>query len=366
MRRRTLMASGLLIGMVGCTRTRNPAPQVSSRSSEVMGAEAGDFALLFSNLGAGEDPAQRQGRVCLLGSDGVPKGTVEFTPMDNARLTTHNGAVAWLANDAAHYWADTHRTWTSMPSHGGAVDTLLPAEDHVLAIINEGTQDPESYQSGLFLFNASEGRAWKHPGYLGSGTGWSQGVCFGFSSSKLFDTEVQLTILDENAGAERFGPSVNGSSVWGERLVNIGEHSYALIAQGTSGPVAELWQVDVKNRSVSPVPLAGAAAEVSGWYSAGGPNSLTAIGDEVFWLDNAGLWAADPSSGDTRLVKDLADDAAVSWFLSSTGLIGVSGSRGVWDIALYSTADGKPQRRIEGIRIDGPSDLYPFGAVCVG
>lgn len=363
MRRRSLLISGVVFGLAGCT----PRPEPTSfPSASDVAVETDDFALIFSNLAAGEDPEQRQGVVILLDAEGGMKAKVEFTPMDNARLITHNGAVAWLATDAAHHWHTTHRAWGAMPSHGGAVGTLLPAEDNVLAIINEGTQDPETYQSGLLLFNNSEALPWKHAGVLGSSVGWSQGQVFGFSKANILTSEVQLTSLNRDTEVVTFGPVIDDSSVWGDRLVNVGDHTYALVAEGTSGAVAQLWQIDPDAQTVTPIPLDGPGAEVSDWYIDGGPASLTAIGDEVYWLDSAGVWAAAPESGSTRLVKGLSGEPQASWFLSTTGLIRVSGAEGRWDLEVFSAVDGKPSERVREIHVDGPRDLYPFGAVRVG
>lgn len=363
MRRRALLQMSLLAGLVGCTPAPDPTQAPSAMGDDHVSVESGDFAILFSNLAAGEDPKSRQGYVSLVSADGTRKGGVAFTPMDNARLFSHQGAVAWLANDAAHHWGKEHRSWKNMPSHGGAVDTLLPADDRILAVINEGTEDPETYESGLFLFDATESQPWKHPGFLGEGVGWSSGVAFGFSAKSLYEENVQLTLLGPGNGQESFGPVIEGSRVWGERIVNLGGHSYALTSLASTGVAAELWQIDANIKSVTAVPLVGPGADVADWYTVAGPSSLTPVGEELFWLSGAGLWAANPRSGETRLVKNLAEEESAGWFLGVSGLVGLRRNSTGWSLRHFNAVDGQGEHNIESITLEGPGDLYPHGAV---
>lgn len=361
MRRRSFLTAGLVLSVTGCSWGDK---RVSN--DHLRPVRAGDYGLLFSNLFAGEDPAESQGRVVLVDPDGDGAAAVSFVPMDNARLVTHGGALAWLSDDAAHIWKSTHVRWPGLAAPG-AVDHLVVAGEGFLGVVNEGSPDGVGYSSGFALFGEGGMQTWQYPGWLGNGVAWFDTHAIGWATSTLMGVEARLTELGPEESGTGFGPEVWGSGVWGGRLVRSGNFVYTIVVPHRDGG-AELWRIDPASLTTNPIPLRGPeGVDVDEWYAAGdGPAFLTAVGEELYWLAMGSLWSASIRTGEVREVAELPALESPSWFLDGGGLIAVVRDGHGWSIQDFSPTTAEPRRTVTGISVDGPKDMLPFGAVRVG
>lgn len=363
MKRRTLFTSGALLALGGCTGGLEPDPAIVPSTSPAQGgARPGDYAILLDNFGAGEDPHQRDGVLCLIGPDGALRGHTWFRPMDNARLISNNGAVAWMANDAAHHWSATHTIWAEMPYAGGAVDTILPAGNHVVAVINIGSSDGQGYESGLVEFNGDDFSAWDYTGKLSPSTGATATAIVGFSAPGLSDQDLQLTVLTRDAEHVRFGPKIETSLLWGSRMVHAQDRICLLAASAFSGQAGTVWLIDPDTQSIDIVNLTGEAGAVDSWFSEDGPSQLIAVDHQLYWRAGPNLWSADPLTGQSRRVMSLD---GTGWFLEPSGLIQLERQGPQATLKRYDPVDGSHVETVNTDALPDARGVAPVGAVLI-
>ena len=345
------------MGLAGCAK---PGPTESPRTPSV---RPGDYAILLSNFAAGDDPRTRDGIVLLVSPEGTVRGSIRFRPIDNARLATHNGSIAWMANDAAHHWGAKHKVWSEIDFTGGAVDNLIPAGDRFLAVINMGSSDGVGYESGLLLFDGTDIASWSHPGHLTSGVGTNGSEVLGFSAPGLWDREVRLTILTRGAESETLGQGIDSDFVWGEHMVQSHGRTCVLTATATTGQAGQIWRIDPGTREVEVVSLKGEAGLVDDWYQGTGPSQLTSIKDQLYWLAGNSLWTADPLTGESGQVMKAEGG---SWYLTGSGPIHAAYEQDQLTLQRHDPTDGERLEVVGPFAVDGPNGLHVEGALVAG
>lgn len=369
MRRRTLMTAVPLLPVlaVGCHGADEPSKDPSQPGT----VEEPEFALLFQNtLGGHRVDGSGEGQVLLLGFGGDVLETFPFLPIDQPGLVEHQGALSWVGDDGAYIWSEEMQMAATWATDGfieprSSLISISTTDSGFLVVIDGGAPSADRYVSGLALIAKDQPpQVWSHDGWLGAGVAWVDGRAVGFSSSTLFDPMITFTDLSTAPDGEKLAPSIDGSSVFG-RLVTDNARVQILHAPKMSGRVAQLWTHDVETGFTDLVPLRGAGArlDVADWYTDSLPVDTVLVEGILYWLQGSKLWRADALTGESDIIADAASDSQATLFLTQNGLISVGRSVRGWTVGCRDLATGDEVAAVDDIRVDGPKDLLPLGAV---
>lgn len=370
MRRRTLLGAAPLVpllAVVGC----QAGGTSSNDSSKTDTVKEPQFALLFQNtLGGHRVDGSGEGQVLLLGASGNVLQKFPFLPIDQPGLVEHDGVLSWVGDDGAYIWSDelqTAATWATdgFISPRSSLTSISAADGGFLIAIDGGAPSPDRYVSGLALIaKDQQPQVWSHDGWLGGGVTWVDERAVGFSSSTLFDPMITLTDLTTAPDGEKLAAPIDGSSVFG-RLVADGKRVLVLHAPKMSGQVAHLWTHNVENGSTDLIPLSGDGAhlDVASRYSDSLPGDTILLEGSLYWLQGSKLWRADAQTGESVVITDAGSDRHSTLFLTHNGLISVGRSKKEWSIECRDLASGEAVVAIGDIRVEGPKDMLPLGAV---
>lgn len=367
MRRRFFLASSMILPLAACQTREDSGNSPRWNQNGTHAVSAGEYGIMLSNYGAGDDPQARVGLLAVVSPDGRIAATDSFLPAADAGIFAHDGALSWGSRDAVHHWGGEHKVWGGLPVEQPMIQGLLAADRRILAVLNGSASDMGSdYQSGLVLLDDTGMKGWEHIGTLTDGVAWLKGVGYGYTARTLSDRGLRLASLEPDADSRFFGAEIEPSTLWG--TVSDGNHILTLHSTSTTGRESEILFCDPGSDRWRSVTLSGEGADAQYWYTQSVPSHLRLIGKKLYWLTGRTLWAADPHTGETSLVAELPPE--FRWDLHANALIGlqlteVGDGATTWALSDRDPTTGRERHLLADLRVGGPEDLLPSGAVLI-